>query len=75
MEQKRGLITVKGNLSLHAGKRLRRNGLMAPFVLNPLTQNDLQRRRAVSPLKIKITCTKISAGSVARRDLFLELKG
>jgi hypothetical protein len=32
---------------------------------NPLTPSDLQRRRAVSPLKIKIPSKKITAGSVA----------
>jgi hypothetical protein len=40
----------------------------------PITPDDLQRRRAVSPLKIKIP-VKISAGSVARRDLIPALKG
>jgi hypothetical protein len=41
--------------------------------LNPLTQNDLQRRRAMSPLKMEIP-VKISAGSVARMDLIPMLK-
>jgi hypothetical protein len=43
--------------------------------LNPLKPYNLQRRRTVSPLKIKITRKKISAGSVARRDLIPALKG
>jgi hypothetical protein len=43
-------------------------------MMNPLTPNDLYRRRAVSPLKIKIP-EKISAGSVARRDLIPALNG
>jgi hypothetical protein len=48
--------------------------LLSYAALNPLTPNDLKRRRAVSPLKIKIPCKKISAGSVARRDLIPALK-
>jgi hypothetical protein len=43
--------------------------------INPLTPNDLKRHRAVSPLKIEIPSKKISAGSVARRDFILALKG
>jgi hypothetical protein len=41
----------------------------------PLTPNDLQRRREVSPLKIKIPSKKISVGSFAQRDLMPGLKG
>jgi hypothetical protein len=41
--------------------------------VSPLTPNDLQRRRAMSPLKIKIPVT-ISAGSVPWRDLIPALK-
>jgi hypothetical protein len=44
-------------------------------MFNPLTPNDLQRRRAVSHSKIKILGRKISAGSVAWRDLIRELDG
>jgi tRNA U34 5-methylaminomethyl-2-thiouridine-forming methyltransferase MnmC len=33
---------------------VRRYHQLLSFKLNPLTPNDLQRRRAVSPLKIKI---------------------
>jgi hypothetical protein len=40
-----------------------------------LTPNDLQRRRAVSHLKIEIPSKQNSAGSVARRDLIPALKG
>jgi hypothetical protein len=32
--------------------------LQYPHIINPLTPNDLQRRRAVSPLKIKIPTKK-----------------
>jgi hypothetical protein len=38
-------------------------------MFTPLTPNDLQRRHAVSPLKIKIPSKKILAGSIVQRDL------
>jgi hypothetical protein len=41
--------------------------IISLYNINPLTPNELKRRRAVSPLKIKIRSKKISAGSVARR--------
>jgi hypothetical protein len=44
------------------------------FSLKPLTPNDLQRRRAVNPLKIKIP-VKISADSVAQRGFNSGVKG
>jgi hypothetical protein len=43
--------------------------------INPLTPNDLQRRRAVGPLNIKIPSITISAGSIVRRDSILALQG
>jgi hypothetical protein len=41
------------------------------FVINPLTPNDLQRRRAVSPLKIKIP-VKICVQNQQMQQLFIQ---
>jgi hypothetical protein len=36
------------------------HSLLTQFLIHPLTPNDLQRRRAVSPLKIKIPSKNMS---------------
>jgi hypothetical protein len=42
-----------------------------PYLINPLTLNDLQRRRAVSPLKIKIPSKNMREKTQKNHQLFI----